>query len=175
MENVYLSIAALIVIRILSRRLYLEIYRDRLFNTRGQWFDLTLDESSTLSFDSALYGEVEELLCKMLRFAHRITFGFALLQRLQGCKPDTSTRDRMDSLIDALPDDYTRDKARSVWNSNLRSLHKYFASASMIYMLWTWTMFLRTSVRVRRIRGAREELVKSRHPFLERVERYVPA
>ena len=175
MENIYLSIATLIVIRILSRRLYLEIYRDRLFNTRAQWFDLALDESSTLSFDSALYGKVEGLLCKMLRFAHRISFEFALLQRLQGSKPDTSTGDRMDSLIDALPDDYTRDKARNIWKSNLRSLHRYFASGSTIYMLWTWTTFLRTSVRVKRIRGAREELVKSRQPFLERVERYVPA
>ena len=73
------GIALLFVLCLLWRRLLVDIFRDRLFRLREQWFDLALDSESTIQFDSHLYRSVKHSLCTMLR----TSLVFALLTAIR--------------------------------------------------------------------------------------------
>lgn len=63
------------------KRLFLDIFRERLFEIRFEMFRLGI--SGELPFDSETYRTLETLICGLLRFAHRITFLTFLFSRIE--------------------------------------------------------------------------------------------
>lgn len=59
------------------KKLFLDAFRERLFELRFQLFSLAMSED--LSFDDDAYRALETLICGLLRFAHRVTFAGFLL------------------------------------------------------------------------------------------------
>ena len=113
------GVALLFVIYFLRRRQRLDIFRDHLFRLRERWFDLALDSRSTIQFDSQLYRSVEHSLCGMLRFAHRVSFSFAVLvrigERIQNIETDVGSIEQFTKKIEGIPDEYTRTRAVEIW------------------------------------------------------------
>ena len=168
-----IGIAFLFLIYFLWRRLRLEIFRDHLFHLRERWFDLALDSGSTIKFESLLYRSVEQSLCGMLQFAHRVSFSFVVLvrigERIQNIETDVEPIERITKGIGKIPDEYTHDKAVDIWDGIPMAIHNYMMSTSFVFFFWTIVQFILFFLRRRHTQTAKESVVK-RNEVLEKIE-----
>jgi hypothetical protein len=63
------------------KRLFMDLFRERVFELRFQLFSLGM--TNELPFDSDTYRTLETLMCGLLRFGHRITFLTFIFSRLE--------------------------------------------------------------------------------------------
>ena len=135
------TLSVVFVLVLAVRRLGREIYKDRIFRLRERWFDLALDEKSTLQFDSRLYFVMEGLLCGLLRSSKTLSIELVLclkafeLFRRDGKRNDEPKYD-IESEINQLDDPYTRSMALSIWRWVPYSIHSYLCGTSSLYLLW---------------------------------------
>lgn len=166
--------ALLFLIYFLWRRLRLDIFRDHLFHLRERWFDLALDPSSTIQFDSPLYRSVEQSLCGMLQFAHRVSFSFIVLvrigERIQNIETDVEPIERITGSIKKIPDEYTRNKAVDIWDGIPVAILNYMMSTSLVFLFWTTVQFSLLLLRRRHTRAAKKSVVKRNEPVFEKIE-----
>lgn len=177
----YCSCAMIVVMIVVFRSLALEKFRSGLFGTRAKWFDLANDPNSTLSFDSELYVHVEELLCGMLRYAHRVP-GFIVLRISSKIAQSYSANQpisvqKADKAIARLSDPYTKQRATDIFGETPLLIHKYLLAKSLLYLLWTCGMFLHAVVRTLLTRDetvpeATESIVNKGRPMFEAMENY---
>ena len=170
-----IGIGLLFLLYSLYRRLFLDLFRGRLFLLRERWFDLALDPKSTLRFDSDLYRSVEQSLCGILRFAHRISFVFFVIQRVservQNIEMDVTPVERINRSVDSIDDDYTRNRAFQIWNDIPATMLVYMACTSILFGLWTATLLgVLIVFHMPHIRGIRNRIVKQHEPVLEQIE-----
>ena len=168
------GVAFLFVIYFLWRRLRLDIFRDHLFRLRERWFDLALDPDSTLQFDNPLYRSVEQSLCGMLQFAHRVSFAFVVLvrigERIQNIETDVEPIERIAKNVKRIPDEYTRTRAVEIWTGIPVAILKHMMFTSLVFLLLTSIQFVLLLLRERPTRAAKEGLVKQNEPVLEKIE-----
>ena len=175
-----ISIGLLLLLYILFRRLFLEIFRDRLFHLRESWFNLALDPESTLEFDDSVYRSVEHTLCSMLRFAHRISFAFIVWmkvgERILDVRFDISQVEIIGQNIRDISDEYTRKKALRIWSGIPAAIHIYLMITSMPFFLWNVVLFVTITlghapnISRQRVRSARMKVVEKNEPVLEQIE-----
>ena len=170
-----IGIGLLFLLHSLYRRLFLDLFRGRLFLLRERWFDLALDPKSTLRFDSDLYRSVEQSLCGILRFAHRISFMFFVIQRVservQNIEMDVAPVERINKSVDSIDDDYTRNMAFQIWKDIPATMLVYMACTSILFGLWTVTLLgVLIVFHIPHIRGIRNRIVKQHEPVLEQIE-----
>jgi hypothetical protein len=136
----------LLLLYFLYRRLFLDSFRDRLFHLREKWFNLALDPQSTLVFDSALYRSVEQWLCGILRFAHRISFFFIIVERIsehvQNVNVDVSPVEYIARTVNNIPDEYTRKAALAIWKEIPWLILRYLLLTSFLFFFWTMSLFV---------------------------------
>ena len=168
------GVGVLLLIYFLWRRLRLEIFRDHLFHLRERWFDLALDSNSTIQFESPLYRSVEQSLCGMLQFAHRVSFSFVMLvqigERIQNIETDVEPIERITEGIKKVPDEYTRNKAVEIRDGISVAIFNYMMSTSLVFLFWTTVQFVLLFVRKRHTRAAKKSVVKRNEPVLEKIE-----
>lgn len=168
------GIALLFVIYFLWRRLRLDIFRDNLFRLREGWFDLALDPDSTLQFDSHLYRSVEQSLCGMLQFAHRVSFSFVILvkigESIQNIETDVEPIEQIAKNVKQIPDEYTRTTAVEIWTGIPMAILKHMMFTSLVFLFLTSIKFVLLLLRERPTQAARERLVKQNEPVLEKIE-----
>ncbi len=168
------GVTFLFVIYFLWRRLRLDIFRDHLFRLRERWFDLALDPDSTLQFDNPLYRSVEQSLCGMLQFAHRVSFSFVVLvrigERIQNIETDVEPIERIAKNVKRIPDEYTRTRAVEIWTGIPVAILKHMMFTSLVFLLLTSIQFVLLLLRERPTRAAKEGLVKQNEPVLEKIE-----
>ena len=168
------GVAFLFVIYFLWRRLRLDIFRDHLFRLRERWFDLALDPDSTLRFDSQLYRSVEQSLCGMLQFAHRVSFSFVVLvrigERIGNIETDVEPIERITRNIKKIDDTYTRNKAVEIWTGIPVAILNHMVQTSIVFFLLTAVQFVLLLLRRRHTRAAKESVVKQHEPVLEKIE-----
>lgn len=175
-----ISIGLVMLLYFLYRRLFLERFRDRLFSLRESWFNLALDPNSSLLFDSSLYRSVEHSLCGMLRFAHRVSFVFIVVEkvseRVQGVQMDVGPVEEITRRVKKIPDEYTRTKALCIWDDIPRTILVYLLFTSVAFFLWTIGLVVYLIVRhTPRISGqgvqrVKKHVVKTNEPVLEKIE-----
>ena len=153
MEGTVMSLIVIVVVMllfvwmVLDKRMHLDIYKDRLFQIREQWFDLALDENSSLKFDSPTYRRVEWLLCRMLASAALFTVFTIVYLNIRGIVVrDRDSGPGAESTLDNLnqiEDFYTRTKAVAIYRRIPFSMHHYLCGRSRIYLLalYVMTMF----------------------------------
>lgn len=131
--------AALILVTsvVLSRMMHTDLFKDRVFQIREAWFDLALDERSSLEFDSRLYRSLERVMCTMLRLAGFYSV-FALIyivvrSRLGHESATTTLQDELSQINDT----YTMRESLEIWGRLTHSLHAYLCSRSLVYAIWT--------------------------------------
>lgn len=168
------GVTFLFVIYFLWRRLRLDIFRDHLFRLRERWFDLALDPDSTLQFDNPLYRSVEQSLCGMLQFAHRVSFSFVVLvrigERIQNIETDVEPIERIAKNVKRIPDEYTRTRAVEIWTGIPVAILKHMMFTSLVFLLLTSIQFVLLLLRRRHTRAAKESVVKQHEPVLEKIE-----
>lgn len=152
------SAIVLLVHRFLNKRLALDVYKDRVFRIREDWFDLALDADSSLEFNQNTYRRFESILCSLLANAEHLSV-IALLAVL------TRQRDQVQSerasygyLIHQIQDIYTREKAEALWRRMAFSMHNYFCARSVLYLIWTNVRIL--------LQPVQADLVPDRLPIL---------
>ena len=169
-----IAVAVLFLTYFLWRRLRLDIFRDHLFHLRERWFDLALDPGSTIQFDSPLYRSVEQFLCGMLQFAHRVSFSFVVLvrigERIQNIETDVEPIERITEGIGKVPDEYTRNKAVEIWDGIPMAILGHMMSTSFVFLFWTTVQFALLLLRRRHTRAAKESVVKRNEPVFEKIE-----
>ena len=167
------GVAFLFVIYFLWRRLRLDIFRDHLFRLREGWFDLALDPDSTLQFDSHLYRSVEQSLCGMLRFAHRVSFSFVILikigERIQNIKTDVEPIEQIAKNVKQIPDEYTRTTAVEIWTGIPTEILRHMMFTSPVFFFVISMQFV-LLLRKRPARAVKERLVEQNEPVLEKIE-----
>ena len=134
-----LGVVFLLVLAV--RRLGREIYKDRLFRLRERWFDLALDENSSLQFDSPMYIAMEGLLCGLLRSSKTLSVELIICFKVfelfrRGARDDARPKYDIESDINQIDDAYTRAKAISIWRWVPYSMHSYLCGTSALYFLW---------------------------------------
>lgn len=168
------GVAFLFVIYFLWRRLRLDIFRDHLFRLRERWFDLALDSDSTLQFDSPLYRSVEQSLCGMLQFAHRVSFSFVVLmrigERIQNIESDVEPIERITRDVKQIPDEYTRTKAVDIWTGIPAAILNHMVLTSIVFFLLAAIRFVLLLLRRRHERSTKESVLKQHEPVLEKIE-----
>ena len=168
------GVALLFLIYFLWRRLRLEIFRDHLFQLRERWFDLALDSGSTIHFESPLYRSVEQSLCGMLQFAHRVSFSFVVLvrigERIQNIETDVEPIERIEESIRKIPDEYTRSKSVEIWKGIPMAILGHMMSTSLVFFFLTTVQFVLLFLRRRRTRAAKESVMKRNEPVFEKIE-----
>ena len=117
----------------------MDIFRDRLFRLREQWFDLALDSHSTIQFDSHLYRSVEHSLCTMLRNSRHVSFSLAVLIRIGERIQD----------LDSDFDEYTRTRAVEIWTGIPTAIRRHMLRTSLVFALLTAIRFVSLSLRRR--------------------------
>ena len=147
------GIALLFVLCLLWRRLLVDIFRDRLFRLREQWFDLALDSESTIQFDSHLYRSVKHSLCTMLRNSRHVSFSLAVLirigERIQNIETDFDSTKWTTESINQIPDEYTRTRAVEIWTGIPTAIHRHMLRTSLVFALLTAIRFVSLSLRRR--------------------------
>jgi hypothetical protein len=140
----------IILTGLLQRRLSLDIYKDRLFRIREEWFDLALDDRSTLRFDDDVYRHVERSLCGLLSFAEMLSVfvvvRLAILSRLSAESPKSEPADPTTSLINHIEDPDTRAKALAIWRRVSFSIHNYLCARSFFYLMFSTIQTMRQPV-----------------------------
>lgn len=166
--------AFLFLIYFLWHRLRLDIFRDHLFHLRERWFDLALDPGSTIQFDSPLYRSVEQSLCGMLQFAHRVSFSFVVLvrigERIQNIEADVEPIERITEGIGKVPDEYTRNKAVEIWDGVPMAILRHMMSTSFVFLFLTTVQFVLLFLHRRHTRATKKSVVKRNEPVFEKIE-----
>ena len=167
------GVGCLFVIYFLWRRLRLDIFRDHLFRLREGWFDLALDPDSTLQFDSPLYRSVEQSLCGMLQFAHRVSFSFVVLvrigERIQNIKTDVEPIEQIAKNVKQIPDEYTRTTAVEIWTGIPMAILRHMMLTSPVFFFVISMQFV-LLLRKRPAQAVKERLVEQNEPVLEKIE-----
>lgn len=132
---------------VLTKRMHLDLFKDRMFRLREEWFDLALDERSSLEFDSRLYRSVEGTLCSMLRTADLYTalsvVSIMVRIRLERNRGQEATKPALQDELNQIEDAYTMRKALEIWRRLTFSLHNYLCARSMGYLIWAILMIIR--------------------------------
>lgn len=175
-----IGIGLLLLMYYIYRRLFLDSFRDRLFHLREEWFNLAIDPDSTLVFESALYRSVEQWLCGILRFAHRISFFFIIVERInervQNVDMDVSPVEQITRTVNKIPDEHTRKAALAIWNEIPWLILRYLLLTSFLFFFWTMFQFVRLVLRSaphisrQRLQSAKRHVVKKNEPVLEKIE-----
>ena len=175
-----IGIGLLLLLYFLYRRLFLDSFRDRLFHLRERWFNLALDPKSTLQFDSSVYRSVEHSLCGMLRFAHRISFMFIVVERIgeriRNIKMDVGPVEYISRSVKNISDEYTRKEALAIWNGIPSEILRYLLLTSFLFSLWIVGPFLflilRHAPHISRqgVQHAKKHVVKTNEHVLEKIE-----
>ena len=175
-----IGMGVMVLLYSLYRRLFLDRFRDRLFRLREQWFNLALDPKSSLQFDSSLYGSVEQSLCGMLRFAHRISFLFVVIERISECLQnitvDVGPIEEITKRVKNIPDEYTRKRARRIWDDIPGAILTYLMLTSLLFALWTVGLTIILIVRQSRnlssetMKYIKKHVVRTNERVLEKLE-----
>ena len=175
-----ISIGFLLLLYYLYRRVFLDRFRDRLFHLREKWFNLALDPDSSLQFESSVYRSVEISLCGMLRFAHRVSFLFIVVEkigeRIRNIKMDGKPLARIAKDVNSIPDEYTRERALAIWQSIPAAIMRYLLFTSFLFSLWTVVLLVflvfRDAGHIARqgVRGVEKQVVQTNEPVLEKIE-----
>jgi hypothetical protein len=118
------------------KRLFLDAFRERLFELRFELFRLGMSEE--LPFESDTYRVFETLICGMLRFGHRITFLTYVFCRIE---QERARRDK--NFVDL-----SRQIALKISRLNpetqakLLRILKDLTMATMVYMAFTSLFFM---------------------------------
>ena len=121
---------------VLARRMHMDLFRDRVFQIREAWFDLALDEQSSLEFNSELYRSMEGVLCTVLRtagFCSVASVVYFVIRKHLGHKTEGTT---LESDIDQIEDTYTMRKGIEINRRLVYALHNYLCARSIIYLVW---------------------------------------
>lgn len=104
---------------------------------RERWFDLAIDEESSLKFDSPEYRSLVDLVEDLMDFADALSV-FSLFWLWATKKLGKETK-KIDSTMEweNIHDPYTREKVRGVWWLLNWSISSYLRSLSVGYALWT--------------------------------------
>ena len=178
-----IGIGFLFFIRFLTRRTYLDKFREDLFASRDRLFDLSLDPKSTLEFDSTAYRSTEEHLCRLLRFAHFVSFAaYVLMKIVEKVSKDSDSANDVNGVEQALStidDEYTHSAVGSIWLDVQYSMFYYLKASSLTFLLWAGSMHLVRLLRSRphdqgnsqaRKRAVKEYMVRQNEPVLRRIE-----
>ena len=132
--------AALILVAsvVLSRMMHTDLFKDRVFQIREAWFDLALDERSSLEFNSPLYRTLEGVMCTMLRLAGFYSV-FALIYIVVRSRlgHESTTTTTLQDELNQINDTYTMRESLEIWGRLTHSLHAYLCSRSLVYAIWT--------------------------------------
>ncbi len=118
------------------KRLFLDLFRERLFELRFQLFRLGM--TGELPFDSETYRTIETLMCGLLRFGHRITF----LTYIFGAVEQHRARQEKDyvdvaqqiALKISLLEPGTRDKLKEILEKVRAAIVLYSAFTSILFL-----------------------------------------
>ena len=146
MENTVMSLVTIVAVMlifvymVLAKRMHLDMYKDRLFQIREQWFDLALDEDSSLKFDSPIYRHVEWLLCRLLASAALFTVFTIVYLKIRNHvvrdqDSDSNAEDTLQDRLNQIEDSYTRNKAVAIYRRTTFSMYHYLCARSLIYLL----------------------------------------
>ena len=115
------------------RSLYLDKYRQSLFELRDQLFDVARD--GKIPFDDPLYGKMRNAIHLRIRFAHRFAFSDLILTNYLVKRFRIEVKDfyaeRL-KLIAALPDPELRTQLREIEENANRLTISYFYRASAL-------------------------------------------
>ena len=137
--NIVMVGAVLILVAsvVLYRMMHMDLFKDRVFQIREAWFDLALDERSSLQFDSPLYRSLEGVMCTMLRLAgfySVIALIYIVVRSRLGHESATTT---VQDDLNQINDTYTMRKSLEIWGRLTHSMHAYLCSRSLGYVIWT--------------------------------------
>lgn len=135
------TLGVVFVLVLAVRRLGREIYKDRLFRLRERWFDLALDDNSSLQFENQIYTTMEGLLCGLLRSSKTLSVELVVCLTVVELFRDRTldnarTKYDIESELNQIEDSYTRAKALSIWRWVPYSMHSYLCGTSSLYFLW---------------------------------------
>lgn len=128
------SILLVLIGSVLTRRMHMELFRDRVFQIREAWFDLALDEQSSLEFDSDLYRSMERVLCYVLRTAGFYSIASVIYFII---RKNATAEMTIDSAINRIDDTYTMRKCIEVKRRLGYATHNYMCARSIVYRLWS--------------------------------------
>ena len=175
-----IGMGLLLLLYFLYRRLFLDCFRDRLFHLRERWFNLALEPDSSLEFDSSVYRSVEHSLCAMLRFAHRVSFLFIVVEktgeRIRNVEMDVKPIEQITRSVNGISDEYTRTEALAIWNGISSSILRHLLFTSFLFSLWTVALLVFLIVRhaghISRqgVGSVQQHVVKTNEPVLEKIE-----
>ena len=123
---------------VLMRGLKLQSYKDRLSMVRERWFDLALDDKSSLEFDSPEYRSLADFVEDMMDFAAALsvlTIFWMWVTKKLGIQRRGGIETTME--WENIRDPYTRNEARRILWLLDWSLTSYLRSLSLGYVLWT--------------------------------------
>lgn len=134
------AVMLMLVYMVLAKRVHLDVYKDRLFQIREQWFDLALDDNSSLRFDSPIYRHVEWLLCRLLASAALFTVFTIVYLKIRNLVVRDSDNDltaegTLQDRVNQIEDSYTRNRAVAIYRRITFSMYHYLCARSLIYLL----------------------------------------
>ena len=115
----------------------MDLFRDRVFQIREAWFDLAVDERSSLEFDSDLYRSMERVLCYVLRtagFFSVASVAYFIIRKHFGNKAEAAET-TIESAINRIDDTYTMQKCIEVKRRLSYATHNYLCARSIVYLL----------------------------------------
>ena len=179
MEDAVMSLVTIVAVMLMlvylvvAKRMHLDTYKDRLFQIREQWFDLALDEDSSLRFDSPIYRRVEWILCRLLASAPLFTvftIVYLKIRNLVVGDPDSEStaEGTLQDRVNQIEDSYTRNKAVAIYRRITFAMYHYLCARSLIYLLAVnvMTMFQQEPEESVRSESLVEEIgSRLRHPL----------
>ena len=120
---------------LLYRRYRTDLLRHRLFVLRDQLFQLGLN-SEKLSFNDPVYRELEAFLCKMLRFAHQVSFTLIVVALFSGLRPAPTDRtvSAMQRVLSVVEDQDLRQALMNIWLDAGFVVLKHLMTTSFLMM-----------------------------------------
>jgi hypothetical protein len=119
------------------KKLFLDYFRERLFQIRFRLFEMA--EAEELSFDNDAYRAIETLLCGLLRYGHRVTFmSFILSVREQNAfrksEEYVDYSSQIELKISRTPE-AVQTKLREILSDTHRAVLIYISISSLLFMV----------------------------------------